>query len=436
MDRPVLLQIDHMDARQALVSILSVPAVYLLCFALLGASNTMLRIVLEDVVLAYPRVVGRWGLFGTLGRMFAHDVRTGQDRYTFYTVALVQPVVLGSGFVSLALVVALAPTGTPPQVVGACAVVGTVLFTLGLARHAKTLGNSPNFLQPASTARLSAHGVDHRSIGRNVLAVLLYRRWDTTAFSTLALTMLFAGTRLLTLVAFNPPAEHDDPVLALAGSLLVAGPAVAVALSFLVGSVIDHLWAGAAAQDAIQSRLAPRARADTRSRRPQAGQQMFDRFAEDRRELTLIVTRLGRAADRLDSGSTDPSIPHPSGVLLRACAARVRAHLSSLVSLTAPTPRSLDALLAEASVLFFGPPHPAYHEDLDRLTGAFGPDGAPLPQFTRGGRNNVWTVAGRAADAVEKSHKLLTGSIGIVSIIILTYLVLTGRLDGGALLKS
>jgi hypothetical protein len=206
-------------------------------------------------------------------------------------------------------------------------------------------------------------------------------------------------------------------------------------LAALLDRVIDEFWAGAAAQDAIQRRLASRPRVDSRDRGLRPSRHVFDRFADERRELTHITGSLVRAANRLDAGIAGPVVPHPIGVLLRGCAARVTAHLSGLASLTAPAPPSLDTLLAEVSVLLVGPTRPSFYEHLNREAVAFTADGTPEPRLVTAGPRGMWSLVRRATDAVETSHKLVVSSIGIVSVVVLTYLVLTGRLGGGALLK-
>jgi hypothetical protein len=422
-----------MEARQAIITILSVPAVFLVCFTMLGVANAMLRMVLDDYVAQRLRTVARWGLPRMIGRMFVHDVRTGQSRYAYFVGGMLSRAWLGSALVTMALVVALAPTGLPPWIVGVSAVVGVVAFHFGLVRDAQTLARAPEFFAEATAKRFPRYGVDRRSIARNALAVVLFRRWSSTVFFALALTMLFALTSLVVANVSSRAAESTDLMLPL--SLLVAGPVVAIALALLLGRVIDEFWAGAAAQGAIQRRLMPRRRGGTRLRHLQPPRQVFDRFAEERRELTHIAELLVRAADRLDSRAAGPLVPHPNGVLLRGCAAQVQAHLSSLASLTAPAPPSLDTILAEASVLFVGPPRPDFYEGLNRLATAFNPDGTPVPEFAEAGQKGMWSLVRRATDAVETSHKLVVSSIGIVSVVVLMYLILTGRLGGSALLK-
>jgi hypothetical protein len=141
-----------------------------------------------------------------------------------------------------------------------------------------------------------------------------------------------------------------------------------------------------------------------------------------------LTDLLVRAADRLDSRAA----PHPNAVLLRACAARVRTHLSSLTSLTARAPQSI---LAEASILFVGTGRPDFYAGLDRLTAAFGADGTPAPELTEPGRRGPWALVRRAADAAETSHKLVISSLGVVPVVVLAVLILSGRLSGTALLK-
>jgi hypothetical protein len=41
----------------------------------------------------------------------------------------------------------------------------------------------------------------------------------------------------------------------------------------------------------------------------------------------------------------------------------------------------------------------------------------------------------RAADAAETSHKLVISSLGVVSVVVLAVLILSGRLSGTTLLK-
>lgn len=251
-----------------------------------------------------------------------------------------------------------------------------------------------------------------------LLAVMLYRRWSSIVFHALGLSMLFAVTRLVV----------SNGSVGLATALLVGGPALTFPLVLLMGRLIDEIWTGAAAQDAIQHRLTPRERPGTWVR---PTRHVFDRFADERRQLAHITDLLVRAADRLNSAAA----PHPNAVLLRGCAARLRAHLSSLTSLTARAPQSLDTILAEASILFIGPGRPDFYASLNSLTNAFDAEGAPAPQFTEPARKGLWSLVRRASDAAETGHKLVMSSLGVVSIVVLTLLILTGQLSGTALLK-
>ena len=87
-------------------------------------------------------------------------------------------------------------------------------------------------------------------------------------------------------------------------------------------------------------------------------------------------------------------------------------------------------------MLFVGPSRPDFYEQLNRVAAAFTPDGAPAPQLAATDPRGMWSLVRRATDAVETGHKLLVSSIGIVSVVVLTYLILTGRLGGSALLKA
>jgi hypothetical protein len=416
-----------MDVRQAVVTILSIPAVFLVCFTMLGLVNVMSRMILDSYVAHRLRTDARWGLPRMIGRMFAHDVRTGQSRYAYFGAGILRLAVYGSTLATMALLVALAPIGLSPWVVGVSAVIGVVAFHHGLIRDAHALAHAPEFFAEATTKRFSRYAVDRGSVASNALAVLLYRRWSSTVFHALALTMLFALTDIVVGNVHGRAAEGLTVLLSLG-----AGPLLAIPLALLLGRVIHEFWAGAAAQDVIQRRLTPR-RGSTRLRPLQPSRHVFDRFADERRELAHITELLVRAANRLDSSVTGPLIPHPNGVLLRGCAAHVRTYLSSLASLAAPAPSSINTILTEASILFAGPSASDFYEDLNSMVTAFNPDGTPVPEFAEGGQQGTWSLVRRAADAVETSHKLAVSSIGIVSILVLLYLIITGRLGISAL---
>jgi hypothetical protein len=408
-----------MGARQAIIAILSVPAVFLVCFALLGTANVVLRMILDPFVVDKMRLVARWGLFRTTVRLFEHEARTGQTEHAYFIGGMLARSLLGSAAITMALVVALTPTELPAWVVWACVVIGFSTFHVGLARDARTFARgSVDFFAEATTKRFPRYDVPRASIVGSVLAVMLYRRWNSTVFHAFGLSLLFAVTRLVVV----------DGSAGLAAALLVGGPAVTFPLGVMAGRFIDELWTGAAAQDAIQRRLRSRRRPGAWVRPTRL---VFDRFADERRELTHITDLLVRTADRLDSGVAS----HPNAVLLRGCAARVQAHLSSLTSLTARAPQSLDTILAEASILFIGPKQPDFYAGLNRLTDAFDADGAPAPQFTEPARKGLWSLVRRASDAAETSHKLVVSSLGVASIVVLTILILTGQLSGTALLK-
>lgn len=401
-----------------IIAILSVPAVFLVCLTMLGVANVARRMVLDSFDVATTRLVARWGLFGTVARLFAHDARTGQTRHAYLVGRVLSRAGLGSGAVAVAAVIALTPTGPPAWAVWASVAVGFAVFHAEVTRDMRTFARGAAFFGDATATRFRRYDVPRASIVGSVLAVVLYRRWSSMVFYALGLSMLFAVTRLVV----------ANGSVGLAAALLVGGPAVMFPLALLVDRVVDEFWTGAAAQDAIQRRLvSPRQPGEWL--RP--SRQAFDRFAAERQELTHITDLLVRAADRLDSRAA----PHPNAVLLRACAVRVRAHLSSLTSLTARAPQSIDTILAEASILFVGTGRPDFYAGLDRLTAAFGADGAPAPELTEPGRRGPWALVRRAADAAETSHKLVISSLGVASVVVLAVLILSGRLSGTTLLK-
>jgi hypothetical protein len=408
-----------MDARQVIIAILSVPAVFLVCLSLLGVANVALRMALGGFdVPTTLRLVARWGLAGTIARIFVHDVRTGRTGHEYLIGFVLSRAMLGSVAVAVALILALSPTGLPDWVIWVSIGIGFLVFHVGLARDLRTVARPAGFFGDATAELLRRYDVPRASAVGSVLAVVLYRRWSSIVFFAFGLSMLFAVTRLVV----------ANGSVGLAAALLVGGPAAVFPLVLLAGRVVDEYWAGAATLDAIQRRLAPRPRPEEWLR---PSRQAFDRFADERRELTHVTDLLVRAADRLDSRAA----PHPNAVLLRACAARVRAHLSSLTSLTARAPQSIDTLLAEASILFVGTGRPDFYAGLDRLTAAFGADGAPAPELTEPGRRGPWALVRRAADAAETSHKLVISVLGVVTVVVLAVLILTGRLSGTALLK-
>lgn len=55
--------------------------------------------------------------------------------------------------------------------------------------------------------------------------------------------------------------------------------------------------------------------------------------------------------------------------------------------------------------------------------------------YSEPARNGLWSLVRRASDAAETGHKLVMSSLGVVSIVVLTLLILTGQLSGTALLK-
>jgi hypothetical protein len=89
--------------------------------------------ILDPFVVAKMRLVARWGLFRTTVRLFAQTARTGQTVHAYFIGGMLTRSLLGSAAITMALVVALTPTGLPAWVVWACVVIGFSAFHIGLA---------------------------------------------------------------------------------------------------------------------------------------------------------------------------------------------------------------------------------------------------------------------------------------------------------------
>jgi hypothetical protein len=98
--------------------------VFLVCFAALGLAKVVLRMILDTFVAAKMRLFSRWGLCRTAVRLFEHEARTGQSRHAYFIGGMLSRAVMGSATVTVALVIALTPTGLPAWAVWASVVIG------------------------------------------------------------------------------------------------------------------------------------------------------------------------------------------------------------------------------------------------------------------------------------------------------------------------
>jgi hypothetical protein len=177
-----------MAARQVIIAILSVPAVFLVCLTMLGVANVARRMVLGSFVAGRMRLVARWGLVGTIMRLFGDDARTGQTRHSYFIGGLLSRSLLGSLAITVALVIALSPTGPPTWVIWVAAAIGFTTFHVDLTRDARTFTRGSGFFGDATATRFRRYDVPRASIVGSVLAVVLYRRWSSMVFYALGLS--------------------------------------------------------------------------------------------------------------------------------------------------------------------------------------------------------------------------------------------------------
>lgn len=182
-----------MDPREAALTILVGPGMFLYCVALLGMVNVVLRVVLQAKVLDPELVLaGRWGPVATIRRLLRSDLAHGTSDLTAVSVFVSAAVVWAFGSIGAALTVTAVLSPVPVSLswlAGAGAAVGVLVYSALLWRG----------IRAVARPRMVVYGplVNRPASATAALAGFLHWVWTKTVNVAWALSGVFLLARLV-----------------------------------------------------------------------------------------------------------------------------------------------------------------------------------------------------------------------------------------------